>query len=66
MSIDYVIVDDLGHRHGLINKQVNHNKAKLIIFSAHRLTPSGRRSDWMIIKNRVKSSPGCRTKLDAY
>ena len=25
MSIDYVIVDDLGHRHGLINKQVNHN-----------------------------------------
>ena len=24
MSIDNVIVDDLGHQHGLINKQVNH------------------------------------------
>ena len=28
-------------------------KAKLIICSVHRLTPPGRRSDWMNIKNKL-------------
>ena len=30
------------------------------------LPPPGRRSNWMNIKNRVKPSPGCRTKLNTY